>query len=100
VEQSDMDVNLLAAQFEDAGITAIIYTDIERDGTGKGLNMEATIELAKATSLPVIASGGVASLADVRAVKRAESFGVAGMIIGTALYDGCINPEAALRETV
>jgi len=100
VEQSDMDVSDLAVQFEDAGITALIYTDIDRDGTGKGLNMEATIALARTTRLPVIASGGVASLADVRAVKRAENFGVSGMIIGTALYDGCINPEAALREAV
>jgi len=100
VEQSDIEVSELAKRFVDAGVCALIYTDIDRDGTGIGLNMEATIALAKATPLPVIASGGVASLADVRAVKRAENSGVAGMIIGTALYDGCIDPHAALREAL
>lgn len=98
VEESDMEVNALAAMFEDAGVASIIYTDIERDGTGKGLNMEATIALAQSTSIPIIASGGVAGLQDVRAVRGATQHGVAGMIIGTALYDGAIDPAAALRE--
>lgn len=98
VEDSDMEVNDLAAMFEDAGVSAIIYTDINRDGTGQGLNMDSTIALARATQIPVIASGGVASLADIRAVRAAEPYGVSGMIIGTALYDGAIQPEAALRE--
>ncbi len=100
VEESDMEVNALAAMFEDAGVASIIYTDIERDGTGRGLNMETTIALAKSTNIPVIASGGVASLSDVRAVRGATEYGVAGMIIGTALYDGAIDPVAALREAL
>lgn len=100
VEESDMEVKELAAMFEDAGAAAIIYTDINRDGTGRGLNMEATIELAQSTAIPVIASGGVAGLSDVRAVRKATVHGITGMIIGTALYDGCIDPAAALREAI
>lgn len=100
VETSDMEVNHLAALFENAGVSSIIYTDINRDGTGKGLNMDLTIQLAQSTSIPIIASGGVASLADVRAVREAEIHGVSGVIIGTALYDGAINPELALREAL
>lgn len=99
VEESDMEAADLAALFEDIGVCAIIYTDIDRDGTGQGLNMDSTIALARSTRIPVIASGGVASLADVRAVREAQPHGVTGMIIGTALYDGAITPEAALRET-
>lgn len=100
VEESDMDATDLAALFEDAGAAAIIYTDINRDGTGQGLNMDSTIALAKSTTIPVIASGGVASLADVRAVRDAAHHGVMGMIIGTALYDGAIDPQKALREAL
>lgn len=100
VEESDMEVNALAAMFEDAGVAAIIYTDIERDGTGRGLNMASTIALAKSTTIPVIASGGVASLADVRAVRGAVDNGINGMIIGTALYDGSIDPARALQEAL
>jgi len=100
VEESDMEVNDLAVMFEDAGVAAIIYTDINRDGTGEGLNMSNTIALAQATSIPIIASGGVASLADVRAVRDASRHGVTGVVIGTALYDGAIDPAAALRETL
>jgi phosphoribosylformimino-5-aminoimidazole carboxamide ribotide isomerase len=100
VEESDMQAIDLAAKFEDAGVTAIIYTDINRDGTGRGLNMESTVELAQSTSIPIIASGGVASLADVRAVRAAGQFGVSGMIIGTALYDGSIDVARALQEAI
>ncbi len=100
VEESDMETTELAAMFEDAGAAAIIYTDIERDGTGKGLNMDSTIHLAQSTSIPVIASGGVASLADIRAVRNAAPHGVEGMIIGTALYDGAIDPRRALQEAM
>lgn len=100
VEESDMEVNDLAAKFEDAGVAAIIYTDINRDGTGQGLNMANTIALAQATSIPVIASGGVASLADVRAVRAATQYGVTGVIIGTALYDGSIDAARALQESL
>jgi phosphoribosylformimino-5-aminoimidazole carboxamide ribotide isomerase len=100
VEESDMEVNDLAAMFEDCGVAAIIYTDINRDGTGKGLNMDTTIALARSTSIPVIASGGVSSLNDIRAVRAAQPHGVEGVIIGTALYNGAINPETALKESV
>ena len=98
VEESDMLAADLALRFRDAGVAAIIYTDINRDGTGRGLNMDSTIALAQGCGLPVIASGGVASLADVRAVRAAEKHGVSGMIIGTALYDGSIDPARALME--
>lgn len=100
VEESDMEVADLAAMFEDAGVASIIYTDINRDGTGEGLNMDSTIALARSTSIPVIASGGVASVADVRAVRDASRHGVTGVIIGTALYDGTIDPATALREAI
>lgn len=100
VEESDMDVTELAAMFVDAGVASIIYTDINRDGTGQGLNMDNTIALAQSTPIPVIASGGVASLADVRAVRDASRHGVAGVIIGTALYDGSIDPLRALQEAI
>lgn len=100
VEESDMEVNDLAAMFEDAGVSAIIYTDINRDGTGEGLNMTNTIELAKSTTIPVIASGGVASIADIRAVRAATEYGVTGVIVGTALYNGAIDPQRALQEAL
>jgi phosphoribosylformimino-5-aminoimidazole carboxamide ribotide isomerase len=100
VEESDMEVNDLAAIFEDVGVSAIIYTDINRDGTGEGLNMKNTIALAQSSSIPVIASGGVASIADIRAVKAAEQFGVSGVIVGTALYNGAIDPIRALQEAL
>lgn len=98
IEDSNIHVNELAARFEDAGVCAIIYTDIDRDGTGAGLNMETTIGLARSVSIPVIASGGVGSIEDVRAVRNAWDDNVSGMIIGKALYDGRIDPLEALRE--
>ncbi len=96
VEESDMPATDLAARFEEAGVTAIIYTDIDRDGTGQGLNMEETITLAKNTSIPVIASGGLGSIEDVRAVRAAGEHGVSGAILGKALYDGRITAAEAL----
>ena len=98
VEKSGQSTLDLIHQYEDCGLNAIIYTDINRDGTGEGLNMKATIELAQNTSVPVIASGGVGSLDDVRAVKNAVKQGVDGMIIVKALYDGRISPADALKE--
>lgn len=100
VEESDIEVNDLATMFEDCGVSSIIYTDINRDGTGKGLNMDTTVSLAKSTKIPVIASGGVATLSDIRAVKAATLHGVEGVIVGTALYNGSINPVQALKECV
>lgn len=87
----------LAKEFEEAGVCAIIYTDINRDGTGAGINMDETIALARAVTIPIIASGGAHSLADIEAVKAAETQGVAGMIIGKAFYEGHIDPIEALR---
>jgi phosphoribosylformimino-5-aminoimidazole carboxamide ribotide isomerase len=87
----------LALRFEDAGVAAIIYTDIVRDGTSAGPNIEQTVDLAWALTTPVIASGGVASLADLRALKMEERAGIEGVICGRALYDGRIDVAAALR---
>jgi phosphoribosylformimino-5-aminoimidazole carboxamide ribotide isomerase len=84
----------LAKRFEGAGVGAIIHTDIARDGTGQGLNLDATLEIAHAVSIPVIASGGVGSLDDIRAAKRAGA--IAGVVCGRALYDGRLDAKAAL----
>ncbi len=97
VEKSDIKVIELARMFEDAGVAAIIYTDIDRDGTGEGVNMEATIQLAQATRIPIIASGGVGALADIQAVKDASTHGINGVIVGKALYDGRVEPADVLK---
>jgi phosphoribosylformimino-5-aminoimidazole carboxamide ribotide isomerase len=86
----------LATRFEDAGVAAIIYTDIDRDGVLKGLNLPATAALARATRIPVIASGGLASLEDIKALLRPEYAMLEGAITGRALYDGRIDPKQAL----
>jgi len=95
-ETSQLSAIDLARRFEDAGVSAIIYTDIERDGVLKGLNLPATAELARATSIPVIASGGLASIADVKALMQPEYRLLEGAITGRALYDGRIDPAEAL----
>ncbi len=87
----------LALQFEDAGVSAIIYTDINRDGAMGGVNMETTVDLAYALTTPLIASGGVASIADLEALKTQESAGISGVIVGRALYDGRIDVAKALK---
>jgi phosphoribosylformimino-5-aminoimidazole carboxamide ribotide isomerase len=87
----------LARRFEDAGVSAIIYTDIDRDGVLKGLNLPSTAELARATSIPVVASGGLASIDDVKALMRPEYRMLEGAITGRALYDGRIDPTEALE---
>ncbi len=86
----------LGRSFEDAGVSAIIYTDIARDGILKGLNIEATLALADALSIPVIASGGLASLADVERLLQPDCAKLAGAITGRALYDGRLDPAEAL----
>jgi phosphoribosylformimino-5-aminoimidazole carboxamide ribotide isomerase len=96
---SDVPALELALRVEDAGVTAIIYTDIDRDGALTGVNVEATAALATRLETPVIASGGVASLNDIRALQRHESDGIEGVICGRALYDGRIEPKAALALT-
>lgn len=87
----------LAKMFEDAGVCAIIYTDIDRDGTGHGVNIVSTIALAQSVSIPIIASGGAHSLQDIQNVKDAEGYGVQGVIVGRAFYDRTIDPIAALK---
>jgi phosphoribosylformimino-5-aminoimidazole carboxamide ribotide isomerase len=86
----------IAQRFEDAGVAAIIFTDIARDGLLKGLNLDATIALADRISIPVIASGGLASIDDVRAMLTPRARKLAGAIAGRALYDGRLDPAAAL----
>jgi phosphoribosylformimino-5-aminoimidazole carboxamide ribotide isomerase len=87
----------IARRFEDAGVAAIIYTDISRDGLLTGLNLDATIALADAIAIPVIASGGLASIADVKALLTQRAQKLAGAIAGRALYDGRLDAAEALR---
>jgi phosphoribosylformimino-5-aminoimidazole carboxamide ribotide isomerase len=86
----------IARRFEDAGVTAIIYTDISRDGMLKGINWDATIALADAISIPVIASGGLASIDDVKTLLEPRAKRLEGAIAGRALYDGRLDPAEAL----
>jgi phosphoribosylformimino-5-aminoimidazole carboxamide ribotide isomerase len=95
-ESSQVTVLEIAQRFEDAGVAAIIFTDIARDGLLKGLNIEATIALAEAIAIPVIASGGLASINDVKAILTSRAKKLAGAIAGRALYDGRLDPAAAL----
>jgi phosphoribosylformimino-5-aminoimidazole carboxamide ribotide isomerase len=95
-ETSTMQAIDLAKRFEDAGVAAIVHTDIDRDGVLKGLNLEATLELARAVNIPFIASGGLASMADIEALARPEAAILEGAISGKALYDGRIDPQEAL----
>jgi phosphoribosylformimino-5-aminoimidazole carboxamide ribotide isomerase len=95
-ETSQLTAIDLAKRFEDAGVSAIIYTDIDRDGILKGLNLPSTAELARATKIPVIASGGLASIEDVKELMKPEYRMLAGAISGRALYDGRIDPKEAL----
>lgn len=96
-EVSDLSVLDMARRFEDAGVAAIIYTDIARDGVLEGLNIEATVALANAISIPVIASGGLSSIEDIRRLIAANCKGLEGAISGRALYDGRIDTAEALR---
>jgi phosphoribosylformimino-5-aminoimidazole carboxamide ribotide isomerase len=89
------DVIDLAKKFEDYGVEAIIYTDIGRDGMLSGVNIEATVRLARAIKAPVIASGGLASIADIEALAKHESDGIIGAIAGRALYEGTMDFRAA-----
>ena len=96
-EATELGVIELARQFEDCGVAAIVYTDIARDGTLLGVNANAVAEVARQVQIPTIASGGVSSLADIAALKAGEADGIGGIICGRALYDGRIDPTAALR---
>ena len=95
-ELSELTAIDLAKKFEDAGVAAIIYTDIARDGILKGLNFEGTRALAKAVSIPVIASGGLASIDDIVELVRPANAALEGAISGRALYDGRLDPDEAL----
>ena len=95
-ETSQVTALEIAQRFEDAGVAAIIFTDIARDGLLKGLNLDATIELAERIAIPVIASGGFASIEDVKALLAPRAKKLAGAIAGRALYDGRLDPAAAL----
>jgi phosphoribosylformimino-5-aminoimidazole carboxamide ribotide isomerase len=95
-ESSELEALDIAKRFEDAGVAAIIYTDIARDGMLQGLNLDATVALADAVSIPVIASGGLASLDDIHALLAPRAKKLAGAIAGRALYDGRLDAAAAL----
>lgn len=95
-EETQLEAAELARLFEGAGVSAIIYTDVERDGMLQGLNLDATIELADAVSIPVIASGGLASLDDVKKLLEPRAKKLEGAIAGRALYDGRLDAKAAL----
>ncbi|HZU90726.1 MAG TPA: HisA/HisF-related TIM barrel protein, partial [Stellaceae bacterium] len=86
----------LARRFADCGVAAIVHTDIGRDGALAGVDAEAAARFARQTPVPVIVSGGVATLADIAALKARERDGIAGVILGRALYTGRIDPRAAL----
>ncbi len=95
-QASDLSALDLARRFEDAGVAAIIFTDIGRDGAMAGLNIESTIALAEAVEIPVIASGGLASIKDVRRLAEPDCARLAGAVVGRALYDGRLDPREAL----
>jgi phosphoribosylformimino-5-aminoimidazole carboxamide ribotide isomerase len=95
-ETSELTAFDIARRFEDVGVAALIYTDISRDGLLTGLNLDATIELAERVSIPVIASGGLASIADVKALLEPRARKLAGAIAGRALYDGRLDAAEAL----
>ena len=96
-ETSELSALDIARRFEDAGVAAIVYTDISRDGLLTGLNLDATIALANAISIPVIASGGLASIDDIKALLEPRANKLAGAIAGRALYDGRLDAAEALR---
>ena len=96
-EVSELTVLDIAQRFEDAGVAAIIYTDVARDGMLKGINWDSTIALAEAISIPVIASGGLASIEDVKTMLTPRARKLEGAIAGRALYDGRLDPTEALK---
>ena len=97
VETSEVKALDLALRMEDAGVAAIVFTDINRDGAMGGVNLRATVDLAFALSTPVIASGGVSTLRDLEAIRAEADSGIAGVICGRAIYDGRIDPAEALN---
>jgi phosphoribosylformimino-5-aminoimidazole carboxamide ribotide isomerase len=103
-EATELDAITLAKRCAEMGVSEIVYTDIARDGTEQGVNLDATVALARAVPLPIIASGGVASLADIERLAPLEPVGIAGVIVGKALYTGAVKLTEAIalarsRET-
>lgn len=96
-ETSEVKAPDLALRFENDGVAAIVYTDIDRDGAMQGVNVDATVDLAFSLTTPVIASGGVRGLSDLADLKTNESVGIEGVISGRAIYDGRLDPEEALQ---
>jgi phosphoribosylformimino-5-aminoimidazole carboxamide ribotide isomerase len=96
-EDSDLDAVTVARRFEDAGVDALIVTDIDRDGTTLGFNVEAFGQMADAVAIPVIAAGGLASVDDIVALKARPGTPIAGAVLGRALYNGAIEPGQALK---
>ena len=96
-ESSDLDAVTVAKRFEDAGVGALMITDIDRDGTVMGFNVEAFGAIADAVSIPVIAAGGLASVQDIVKIKARKGVPIAGAVLGRALYNGAITPEEALK---
>ena len=88
-----------ARKFESMGICCIVYTDISRDGMEKGVNWEATAEMARSIRIPVVASGGVAGIEDIRRLLRYEGSGIQGVVVGKALYSGALKLSEAVRMT-
>ncbi len=95
-ETSEVRAMELALRFEDAGVAAIVYTDIDRDGAMQGVNVDATVDLSFALTTPVIASGGVRGMADLIELKKHEKAGIEGVISGRAIYDGRLDAATAL----
>ena len=96
-EVSEIHAHDLARKFESDGVSAIVYTDIARDGMMQGVNVEATVEMARASSIPVIASGGITNLDDIRALNAVASVGICGAITGRAIYEGTLDVAQAQR---
>lgn len=96
-ETSEVTPVELGKRFEDAGVAAVLFTDVDRDGLLKGVNVKATAALARALSIPVIASGGVGGIEDIEALVGENEPNIEGVVIGRALYDGRIDPAAALK---
>jgi phosphoribosylformimino-5-aminoimidazole carboxamide ribotide isomerase len=94
---SSLRADELARRFESDGVSAIVYTDIARDGMMQGVNVEATVAMARASSIPVIASGGITNLDDIRALNAVASEGICGAITGRAIYEGTLDVAEAQR---
>jgi phosphoribosylformimino-5-aminoimidazole carboxamide ribotide isomerase len=97
-EISEITPTELGKRFEDAGVAAVLFTDIDGDGLLKGVNVTATVALARALTIPVIASGGVGAIADIEALVAAQEPNIEGVVVGRALYDGRIDPAEALAK--